>query len=78
MPLPTRLLLSAEEAADYCGVSVKTFRAHVRVAPVRIGSLVKYDRRAIDRWVASQDRSVPLTGDDWLGLLDEAGEGVRA
>ena len=79
LPLPQRLLLTTDEAADYCGVSVNTFRAHVKVAPVKIGSSVRFDRRALDRWAASQNRSEPLTGDDWLERLDdEVGEGVRA
>jgi excisionase family DNA binding protein len=78
LPLPERLLLTTDEAADYCGVSVNTFRAHVKVTPVKIGGSVRFDRRAIDQWAAAQDRSEPLTGDDWLGRLDEAGKGVRA
>lgn len=76
LPLPSRLLLSVEQAADYCGVSVNTFRAHVKVAPVKIGNSVRYDRRALDRWAASQNAS-PLTGEDWLEKLDE-GAGVGA
>lgn len=77
LPLPTKLLLTTDEAADYCGVSVNTFRAHVKVTPVKIGSSVRFDRRAIDQWAAAQDRSKPLTGDDWLELLDAGGESVR-
>lgn len=71
LPLPSRLLLTTEQAADYCGVSVNTFRAHVRIPPVKIGHSVRFDRRALDRWVARQNQSEPLTGDDWLGKLDE-------
>lgn len=78
VPLPTKLLLTSEEAADYCGVSVNTFRAHVKVASVKIGSSVRYDRRELDRWAANQNRSMPLTADDWLERLDEGGEGARA
>jgi excisionase family DNA binding protein len=78
LPLPTKLLLTSEEAASYCGVSVNTFKAHVRVPPVKIGNSVRFDRRALDRWAANQNRSEPLTGDDWLERLDEDGEGVRA
>lgn len=75
LPKPARLLLTSVEAADYCGVSVNTFKAHVRVSPVRIGQSIRYDRRALDRWVSRQNHPEPLTGDDWLGKLDE-GEGV--
>jgi predicted DNA-binding transcriptional regulator AlpA len=77
LPLPTALLLTSEQAAAYCGVSVNTFKAHVKVAPVKIGGSVRYDRRAIDRWAAGQNRSEPVSADDWLGKLNE-GEGVRA
>jgi predicted DNA-binding transcriptional regulator AlpA len=78
LPLPEKLLLTSEEAADYCGVSVNTFRAHIKVAPVKIGSSVRYDRRELDRWAANQNRSEPLTGDEWLERLNGGGEGVRA
>ena len=71
LPKPSRLLLTPSEAADYCGVSVNTFKAHVRVSPVKIGHSVRYDRRALDRWASRQNRLEPLSGDDWLGKLDE-------
>ena len=77
LPLPSRLLLTREQAADYCGVSVNQFVAHVKVAPVKIGHSVRYDRRELDRWAANQNRSEPLTGGDWLERLDAGGEGVR-
>jgi predicted DNA-binding protein (UPF0251 family) len=78
LPLPQRLLLNQEEAASYCGVSVNTFRAHVKVTAVKIGNSVRYDRRVLDRWAARQNSSEPLSGDDWLELLDAGGEGVRS
>ena len=77
LPLPARLLLTQEQAAEYCGVSVNTFRAHVTVRAVKIGHSVRYDRRDLDRWAANQNASEPLSGDDWLEKLDE-GEGVGA
>lgn len=78
LPLPEALLLTTPQAASYCGVSVNQFRAHVKVSPVKIGHSVRYDRRALDSWVANQNRSEPLTGDDWLERLDEGGKSVRA
>ncbi|MBZ9705368.1 helix-turn-helix domain-containing protein [Mesorhizobium sp. ESP7-2] len=77
VPLPARRMLSTDEAAEYCGgKSVDWLKAHVKVAPVKLGSLVRYDVRALDKWLDSLDQSTPLTGDDWLGLLDEGdGEG---
>lgn len=78
VPLPTALLLTTAQAAGYLGVSVNTFRAHVRVSPVKIGSSVRFDRRDLDRWVAQQSGSVPMTADDWLGMLDEDSARVGA
>lgn len=77
LPLPSRRLLTTEEAASYCGVSVATFRAHIKVAPVKIGNSVRFDVHELDRWLDSRRQSDPMTGDDWLRLLDE-GEGARA
>ena len=73
MPLPFKRMLSPAEAAEYCGgKSVEWLKTHVRVAPTRIGSLVRYDVRALDRWLDSRNQSEPATGDEWLGLLDES------
>lgn len=77
LPAPTRRLLTTEEAASYCGVSVATLHAHIKVAPVKIGNSVRYDVQALDRWLDGQGQSAPMTGDDWLRRLDE-GEGARA
>ena len=77
LPLPARRLLTADEAASYCGVSAPTLRAHIRVQPVKIGNSVRYDVRELDRWLDSRRQSEPVSGDDWLRLLDE-GEGARA
>lgn len=78
LPLPEPLLLTSEQAASYCGVSVKTFRAHVKVRSVKIGSSVRFDRRDLDQWAANQNRSDPLTADEWLERLDAGGAFVRA
>lgn len=77
LPLPTRRLLTASEAASYCGVSVPTLKAHIRIAPVKIGNSVRYDVKELDRWLDGRGQSQPVSGDDWLRLLDE-GEGARA
>ncbi|UCI17859.1 helix-turn-helix domain-containing protein [Mesorhizobium sp. B2-1-8] len=71
LPLPCRRMLSPAEAADYCGgKTVDWLKAHVRVAPVKMGRLVRYDVRALDRWLDGLDNYGPTTGDDWLKLLD--------
>lgn len=77
LSLPTRRLLTTEEAASYCGVSVPTLLSHIRVAPVKIGKTVRYDVHALDRWLDSRSQSEPVSGDDWLGMLDED-QGARA
>lgn len=77
LPLPTRRLLTDQEAAAYCGVSVGSLKAHIRVSPVKIGNSVRYDVRALDQWLDGQNQSSPVTGDDWLRLLDES-DGARA
>lgn len=80
LPLPTKRLLTGEQAAQYLGLkSVSSLRAHVRIAPVQIGSSVRYDVRELDRWVDVQSRSRPLSAEDWLEKLDEdRGEGHQA
>lgn len=74
---PTKRLLTADEAAAYCGVSVGSLRTYIKVAPVKIGNSVRYDVRALDRWLDGQTETVPQTADDWLGKLDE-GNRARA
>ncbi len=77
LPPPSRRLLTTDEAASYCGVSAPTLKAHVRIAPVKIGNSVRYDVRELDRWLDGKRQSEPVSGDDWLRLLDES-ESARA
>lgn len=76
LPLPAKRMLTEQEAAAYCGVSVNTFKARIGISPVRIGNCVRYDMRALDQWADSQGGSREMTADDWLGKLDE-GDGAR-
>lgn len=72
--LPVKRLLTKQEAAAYCGVSVNTLIAHVRISPVNIGNCVRYDIRDLDRWIDARANSAPvetMTGDEWLDRLDE-------
>lgn len=49
---PTKRMLTKAEAANYCGFeSGAGFAASVPVAPVRIGSKLLYDQRALDAWL---------------------------
>ncbi|ESY92254.1 hypothetical protein [Mesorhizobium sp. LNHC229A00] len=73
LPLPPRRMLSPVEAAEYCGgKTVDWLQAHVRVAPVKIGRLVRYDVRALDLWLDGlSERDSAMTADDWLKLYDK-------
>jgi predicted DNA-binding transcriptional regulator AlpA len=44
-------LLSANDAAEYVGIGRKTFLAEVPFDPIRVGSRLYYDARAIDSWI---------------------------
>jgi predicted DNA-binding transcriptional regulator AlpA len=68
---PDKRLLTGDEAAAYCGVTLPTLRSHVKVAPMKIGGAVRYDRVALDRWIDGRTNAAPMTGDDWLDKLDE-------
>lgn len=61
---PARRMLTAEEAADYCGFkSVDGFRAHIPVAPVRFGSqVVRYDVRDLDDYLDNLRNPGPRGG----------------
>lgn len=54
LPLPTRRMLSTDQAAQYCGLSRNTFLDRCPVQPVRITpGRVAYDRVALDQWLDS-------------------------
>ena len=67
-------LLSREQAANYCGLSLPTFQAECPVIPIKIRTRILYDRQEIDRWIDSKGPAQPElpTGKDWLRLLDNA------
>ena len=67
-------MLGFPDAAGYCGVSVPTFKAHCPVQPVRLGTRILFDIRALDRWLDAL--SAPCSagaGKDWIGRLENAG-----
>lgn len=70
-PIEPRLL-SREQAATYCGLSVPTFEAQCPVPSLRIRSRVLYDRHRIDRWLDSLSPDSPKSGSgqDWGAKLD--------
>jgi len=64
VPLPINLPkrgLSRDEAAEYCGVSVKSLGRH-GPTPTKIGDRIIYDRRVLDRWL-----------DELAGLISSGG-----
>lgn len=52
-------LLSRAQAAEYAGVSPNTFDRHIKVAPLRFGKRVLYDRLAIDRFIDTLSGAKP-------------------
>ncbi|MAN78395.1 MAG: hypothetical protein CML24_14710 [Rhizobiales bacterium] len=44
-------MLTLEEAADYCGLSPNSFKGYIRISPTNFGRAVRYDRKAIDRYL---------------------------
>ena len=68
-------LLTAEQAAAYCGVGRENFEARVGIAPLRVfGHRILYDRIALDRWL---DRESGIAEDeaedrrvDWAKVLE--------
>lgn len=66
-------LLSREQAAGYCGLSIPTFEGECPVNPVHIRSRVLYDRAALDRWLDSLSPAPANPGQGkWLERLDDA------
>jgi len=65
-----RRMLSAREAAEYCGVPARRFAAVCDVEPVEIaGGLVRYDRHALDRWLDALSAEDADADDEILARL---------
>ena len=63
MASPARRMLTSDEAADYCGFkSVNGFLAYVKVAPVKFGVVVRYDRADLDDYLDSLRQSPSGSG----------------
>jgi hypothetical protein len=64
-------LMTRQQAAAYCGVSVPTFVGVCPIKAVALGSgkrLERFDRIFLDRWIDSLS-STQLIGKDWLSEL---------
>lgn len=64
-------LLTRERAAAYCGMTTPHFTAHVgaHVPPLKFGTKVLWDIRAIDRWLDAQNESDNISARSLLELL---------
>lgn len=71
---PAKRMLDDEEAAEYCGFrSVNGFKAHIRVAPVNFGKLVRYDRLALDEYLDRLRTSPQQGGGGFAEMAGHAG-----
>lgn len=68
-----RRMLTAREAADYCGLPLKKFSHYCRVLPVRFpGGEVLYDKNDLDLWIEGLKSGLPNNDDDIVGQLRKA------
>jgi len=66
-------LLTREQAAAYCDVSIATLTALCPVKPIALGDskrLERYDIRHLDEWIDTLREDGPRFGKDWLAVLD--------
>lgn len=50
-----RRMLSKKEAADYCAIPYQKFSGICPVRPSDLGGVVRWDIKAIDRWIDSKN-----------------------
>jgi predicted DNA-binding transcriptional regulator AlpA len=65
-------LLTRQQAAAYCGVSVPTFDGICPIKPVALGTgkrLERFDRISLDRWINSLTPGQLPNSKDWLAEL---------
>jgi hypothetical protein len=68
---PEQRLLSLEEAANYCGVSIGLFKERFTITPIAVGRRRLYDRHDLDRFIDSLKGAAPASASDWLDRFDE-------
>ena len=67
-------LLTRQEAAAYCGISVPTFEAICPVRAIALGDgkrLERFDRASLDRWIDRLALDGPKLGKDWLAEFEK-------
>lgn len=63
-------MLSASEAASYCGLPAKHFKTICPVPTIRLADRPLYDKRDLDHWIETEKAgSVALTQEDILARL---------
>jgi hypothetical protein len=74
---PVRLtplrMLTRQQAATYCGVSVPTFMLVCPISPVALGEgkrLERYDIRSLDTWLDILGNGGASLNSDWLAKWD--------
>jgi ABC-type taurine transport system substrate-binding protein len=67
-------LLTRQQAAAYCGVSVPTFEGICSVKAIALGNgkrLERFDRVSLDAWIDSLALDGPEMKKDWLAELEK-------
>ena len=67
-------LLTRQEAAVYCGVSVPTFEGICPVKAIALGNgkrLERFDRVSLDGWISSLAPGGPGMSKDWFAELEK-------
>jgi hypothetical protein len=65
-----RRILTAREAADYCGLPHHKFSIICRVAPIQFhGVQIRYDMRDLDEWLDGLKSGNPTGEDDIIWKL---------
>ena len=71
-------LLTREQAANYCGVSIPTFAAHCPIRPISLGPgkrLERYDLHSLDHWIDALSGTTASFGKNWLAALETGHDG---
>jgi hypothetical protein len=71
-------MLTRQQAATYCGVSVPTFMLVCPVSPVALGEgkrLERYDIRSLDAWLDKLGNDRASLNNDWLAKWDSEHDG---
>ena len=66
-------LLTRQQAAAYCGISVPTFMLVCPISPVALGKgkrMERYDIRSVDAWLDKLDNDGASLNNDWLAKWD--------